>query len=545
MPLSSLQFASKKTRSKLRYMLFIKSKYLPLKLIFLVATLQLGSCSNLSPAPQTSDSIDRPITPNLKQKLDEVEVETAQTISTENIVETVSAQIIDQTEPQDLWPRLREGFQLTQDVLPSAVIKQQALYLKNPRYLNTIFDRAKPYIFFVTEQLENAGLPLELALLPIVESSYDPLAYSPSHAVGLWQFIPSTGTSLGLHRDRWYDGRRDVIKSTEAAVTYLSYLNKRFDGDWLLALAAYNSGEGAVKKAIKNNRRRGKPSDFWSLKLPRETRNYVPRLLALADLVSNPQAHQFELPSIPNAAFFNRVSLTSQIELSKVIKVTGVSESLFIKLNPAFRRSVTPPEGTYQILLPIEASETLDSFLADNQPSTWVPYREYQVKSGDTLSHIAQRHQLSTALIKNTNGLQGDFLRVGQILRIPSSGEIAIATEFKTMQTLSYKVVAGDTLSEIAQRFKTTTRKIKRSNNLTSSRIKVGQTLLINAPNGSVKSEKLRKLSYRVRRGDSLYLIAEKFDLKIADITQWNNLQRDKYLQPGQRLTLYINPLRI
>jgi membrane-bound lytic murein transglycosylase D len=528
-------------------MLYIKSKYLPLKLLFLVATLQLGSCSNLSPAHQTSDSIDRPLTPNLKQKLDEigVEVETAQTISTENIVETVSSQMIEQAAQQDLWPRLREGFKLTPEVLPSAVIKQQALYLKNPRYLNTIFDRAKPYIFFVTEQLENAGLPLELALLPIVESSYDPLAYSPSHAVGLWQFIPSTGKSMGLHRDRWYEGRRDVIRSTEAAVKYLSYLNKRFDGDWLLALAAYNSGQGAVTKAIKNNRRRGKPSDFWSLKLPRETKNYVPRLLALADLVSDPQAHQLELPSIPNKAFFNRVELTSQIELNKVVEVTGVSESLFIKLNPAFRRSVTPPEGTYHILLPIGASQTLKSFLANNQPSAWTPYREYQVRSGDTLSHIAQRHQLSIELIKNTNGLQGDFLRIGQTLRIPSSGEIAIATEFKSLQILRYTVVAGDTISEIAERFKTSTRTIKRSNNLTSNTIKVGQTLLIKAPSTSAMPKELRKLSYRVRRGDSLYLIAEKFNLSITDITQWNNLQRDKYLQPGQRLTLYINSLRI
>ena len=524
-------------------MLFIKSKYLPLKLFFLAATVHLASCSNLSAVDNSSDTVESPVTSDLKQQTDEIQpVQT--TIVSEEIIEA-AVQAIEETKPQDLWSRLRNGFKLVPQELPNAVIDQQARYLKNPHYLNTLFNRAKPYIFFVTEQLENADLPLELALLPIVESSYDPLAYSPSHAVGLWQFMQSTGTSYGLHRDRWYDGRRDVIKSTEAAVKYLSHLYKRFDGDWLLALAAYNSGQGAVRKAIKNNHQRGKPSDFWSLKLPRETKNYVPRLLALADLVNDPQAHQFELPTIPNEAFFDRVELTSQIELSKVVEVTGVTESLFIKLNPAFRRSVTPPEGTYHILLPIEASQRLKTFLSNNQPSTWIPYREYQVKSGDTLSHIAQRHQLSSTLIKKTNGLNSDFLRIGQILHIPSSGEIAIATEFKTMQTLNYKVVAGDTLSEIAEKFKTSTRTIKRSNNLSNNTIKVGQILLIKAPNTLAKPKKLRKLSYRVRRGDSLYLIAEKFDLSIFDITQWNNLQREKYLQPGQRLTLYIDPLRI
>ena len=167
------------------------------------------------------------------------------------------------------------------------------------------------------------------------------------------------------------------------------------------------------------------------------------------------------------------------------------------------------------------------------------------VKSGDTLSHIAQRHQLPTALIKNTNGLRSDFLRVGQILRIPPSGEIASATGYKPAQTLSYRVVSGDTLSQIAETFKISTRSIRRSNNLTSDRIKVGQTLVIKAPSSTAKSEKLRRLSYLVRRGDSLHLIAEKFDLRVADITYWNKINRKEFLRPGQRLTLYINPLRI
>ncbi|MCS5587073.1 MAG: LysM peptidoglycan-binding domain-containing protein [Porticoccaceae bacterium] len=523
--------------------MLVKSKNIPLYLCLLLISLRLVGCTTVADTAKIEDRSQAAATLDL-------EIMATEIASTEDVEippepPTEQPPVAEPKQPVDLWQRLRQGFQMTPEALPTAVIKQQNRYLKNPHNLNKLFERATPYIFHVAQQLDNAELPLELALLPIVESNYDPLAYSHSHAVGLWQFIPSTAKSLGLKRNRWYEGRRDVVESTAAAATYLSYLNKRFKGDWLLALAAYNSGEGAVRKAIRKNRRRGKATDFWSLKLPRETKNYVPQLLALANLVKNPQAHKLQLPAIPNTAFFDIVQLRSQIELSKVIQVTGLTESMFIKLNPAFRRSVTPPEGTYHILLPIAESPALNEFMANNDPSTWAAYREYVVKSGDTLSHIAQRYQLPTALIKNTNGLGSDFLRAGQILRIPPSGEIASATGYKPAQTLSYRVVAGDTLSQIAETFKISTRSIRRSNNLTSDRIKVGQTLVIKAPSSTAKSEKLRRLSYLVRRGDSLHLIAEKFELRVADITYWNKINRKEFLRPGQRLTLYINPLRI
>ena len=509
-----------------------KAKRIIAHMAVLLALLQLSGCSNLKVEAESVSSSKN---------------QTTSSQDATNIGYQKEVYVDAKTESQqhNLWQRVRNGFELSLYELPSAVVKQQKQYLKNPKLLDNIFARTEPYLYYVVEQLDGADLPLELALLPIVESAYDPFAYSHSHAVGLWQFIPSTGKSMGLHRDRWYDGRRDVIKSTQAAVKYLTYLNKRFSGNWLHTLAAYNSGEGTVKKAIRKNKRRGKATDFWSLKLPRETRNYVPRLLALVDLVSNPESHKLNLPKIPNSAFFNTVPLPSQIELSKVIEVTGVDENLFINLNPAYRRSVTPPKGNYQILLPLAESEKLEHFLSNNEPSTWAPYREYIVKSGDTLSQIAQRYQLPTALIKNNNGIKGHFLKVGQVLLIPPSGEQGITGEHSRLQTIKYKVVSGDTLSEIAQKFKTSIRSIKRYNGLTSSAIKVGQTLSIHTPSTTVKPQKLRKLSYRVRRGDSLYLIAEKFDLTIADITQWNKLDRNKYLQPGQRLTLYINPMRI
>ena len=447
--------------------------------------------------------------------------------------------------PIDAWQRLRKGFEITPDKLPYSANKQLQRYLNNPHNLNLLFEHSAPFLFHVTEQLENANLPLELALLPIVESNYDPLAYSPSHAVGLWQFIASTATSLGLERSRWYEGRRDVVHSTAAAATYLAYLNKQFNGNWLHALAAYNSGEGVVRKAIRKNRRLGKSTEFWSLRLPRETKNYVPQLMALAYIVKDAEKLEVKLPEIANKAYFSVVELPAQIELDKIIEVTGVDDAIFTKLNSAYKRSVTPPESGYHVLLPVEKSQLLSDFLATSDPATWAEYREYIVKSGDTLSHIAKRYQQTTAQIKITNRLRNDFLRVGQVLRIPPMGEVAVLTEYKTPATRTYIVSAGDTLSEIAAKHKVTISSLKRANNLSSNLIKVGQELVIKAPASGPKTTPVRKLNYQVRSGDSLYLIAKRFDLKITDITSWNKLDKNKYLQPGQRLTLYINPLRI
>ena len=447
--------------------------------------------------------------------------------------------------PIDIWQRLRQGFEITPNKLPHSADLQLQRYLKNPHNLNLLFEHSAPYLFHVTEQLENANLPLELALLPIVESNYDPLAYSPSHAVGLWQFIPATATSLGLERSRWYEGRRDVVHSTTAAVTYLGYLNKQFNGNWLHALAAYNSGEGVVRKAIRKNRRLGKSTEFWFLRLPRETKNYVPQLMALASVVNQAEKLKVKLPEIANSAYFTVVDLPAQIELDKVIEVTGVDDAIFTKLNSAYKRSVTPPEAGYHILLPIEKSEILSHFLATSDPSTWAKYREYVVKSGDTLSHIAKRYKQTTVQIKITNRLRNDFLRVGQVLRIPPVGEVAVLTEYKTPPSRTYIVAAGDTLSEIAQKHKVSISNLRRANNISGNLIKIGQELLIKAPKSGPKTTPVRKLNYQVSSGDSLYLIAKRFDLNVADITSWNKLDKNKYLQPGQRLTLYINPLRI
>ena len=542
----------------IEFMRLSKLKTNLLYLCLLIISLRLVGCAPFEDNITTLDSTDQlaakkaPIIdlnvlktlPKSALELENQTKEPTEAKSTEDKAEQDAAQ---QEEPEpivDIWQRLRNGFEITPEKLPHTANKQLNRYLDNPHNLNILFKRSAPYLFHVTEQLENANLPLELALLPIVESNYDPLAYSPSHAVGLWQFIPSTATSLGLERSRWYEGRRDVVQSTAAAATYLAYLNKQFSGNWLHALAAYNSGEGAVRKAIRKNRRLGRSTDFWSLRLPQETKNYVPQLMALASIVKDAEKYQIKLPEIANISFFDIVELPEQIELAKIIEVTGVDEVIFTQLNSAYRRSVTPPKTGYSVLLPVEHSGLLTDFLATSDPSTWAQYREYIVQSGDTLSHIAKRYQQTTKQLKSTNRLRNDFLRVGQILRIPPTGEVAVLTEYNTLQTQTYTVVAGDTLSEIAEKHKVSIRNLKRSNNLTNNLIRVGQVLIIKAPSDP-KATPIRKLNYQVRSGDSLYLIAKKFNLKIADITSWNKLDKNKYLQPGQRLTLYINPLRI
>ncbi len=460
----------------------------------------------------------------------------------------LSIQEIPEPEAIDLWQRIRDGFNMTPESMPPSVAKQRDWYLRNPSYLKTVFTRAKPYIYYVTDQLDKSGLPLELALLPIVESTYDPLAYSHSHAVGLWQFIPSTAKSLGLRRDRWYDGRRDVIYSTQAAITYLKKLNKRFDNDWLLALAAYNSGQGNVSKSIRRNRKAGKGTDFWSISLPRETRNYVPQLLALATLIRNPEQYDLQLPAMPNEPFFEVVEIESQIDLNHVIKVTGIEVNNFTRLNPAYRRSITPPQGKHNLLLPVGTAQPLRNLLATTDPKTWVPHTEYAVTNGDTLSQIAARFDIPTSWLRSRNNLRNDHLKIGQVLLIPHSRDNIdyLSNTLNSAEQPNYHSVRqGDSLWTIARKYDTSIKRLRETNKLSSNTLRVGDRLIVGSKVAEIDQKNVRKLSYRIRRGDSLSLIASRFDIAIRDITRWNKISRNELLQPGQRLTLFIDGLKI
>ncbi|MDG0969470.1 MAG: LysM peptidoglycan-binding domain-containing protein [Porticoccaceae bacterium] len=466
------------------------------------------------------------------------------TVSTSNSSEPLEATVSEsEATPSDLWDRIRAGYQLDLKNLPTSVIKQRQWYIDHPQHLEIVLNRARPFIYYVTERLEHAGLPLELALLPIVESTYDPFAYSASHAAGLWQFIPPTAHQYGLERNRWYDGRRDLVSSTRAAIDFLTYLNRRFKGNWWHALAAYNSGEGSVGKAIRNNKKNGRSTEFWALKLPKETRNYVPQLIALASIIKEPSKFSITLPVMEDKPIFDIIKVSNQISLTTVMDITGTDEWTFSQLNAAYRRSITPPEGTYSLLIPTEKSTSLRDYLASTDHKYWTPYTEYTVKTGDTLSEIALLFETQARIIKKANGLTSDRLKIGQTLLISQdNNDILVgSSQLTRYHTLKHTVRPGDTLSEIAEHYGTSIKNLRRQNSIKGDLVKIGAVLEIQTTAKASSVIGLRKFSYKVRRGDSLYVIAKRFSLSIGDITKWNNLNSKKYLQPGQKLTLFID----
>ena len=251
----------------------------------------------------------------------------------------------------DVWQRIRSKLELTIPENPR-VASQRAWFIKHPSYLNRVAKRAEPFLFYIVEALEANDIPVEIALLPIVESAFDPFAYSHGRASGMWQFVPGTGKRFGMKQNWWYDGRRDVVASTQGAIKYLKYLHKFFDGDWMLALAAYNSGEGRVQRAVRNNKKKNRPTDFWSLDLPKETRAYVPKLLALADIVKRSDEFKIKLHKIDNSAVISQVDIGSQLDLAKAAQLAQLSLTELQRLNPGFNRWATDPDGPHYLLLP-------------------------------------------------------------------------------------------------------------------------------------------------------------------------------------------------
>jgi len=452
----------------------------------------------------------------------------------------------EQTPNSNIYDVIAAELLLDHHIDEAAVKKQIDWLLKNPDYLTRVIEKSSPYIHYVYARIKESGLPIEITLLPIIESAYDPLAYSQSHASGLWQFIPSTAAYLGLERNIWFDARRDIVKSTEVAIDYLSYLNQKFGNDWSLTLASYNGGEGTVAKSIKKNLELGKDPNFWQLSLPLETENYVPKFFALAHVLKNRKEFNLEIPEIPNQPVFEVIALENQIEIETIVEVSGIDYKTFTKFNPGYRRSITPPDDISNILIPIESASKLTQFINTEDPENWLPFSEYEIKFGDTLSEIALDHDSSVDLIKTINYLNTDLLRVGQILKVPHNrGTPVIHKRSVTTQIISHEVLSGDTLSQIAKNYKTTIRDIMLQNKLRSSKIFAGQSLEIQIRTNTIAQSHIRKVFYKIREGDSLYLIAKRFSVSINDIRKWNTFTRSKYIHPGETLILMVDSLRI
>lgn len=261
-----------------------------------------------------------------------------------------------------LWERVRKNYHMSGNKGKTGQQRIQPFleqYKNAEKQLNNMSFKASPYLYYIVDQLEKRKMPGELALLPMIESAFEPQGTSNKGAAGLWQFMPKTGKYYGLKQDKWYDGRRDIEASTKAALDYLEILHKKFDKNWMLALAAYNYGEGNVEKAIKNNKRKGKSTEYWSLDLPRETKDYVPKFLALAEVVGNPKKYDIDLPTIENKPYFMQVDPGKAIDFNKVAKLADVDVKEVKRLNPGYRLSTTHPKGPQQLLLPVENAEKL------------------------------------------------------------------------------------------------------------------------------------------------------------------------------------------
>lgn len=464
----------------------------------------------------------------------------------------------------DLWQMTVANYGLG-NVVNARIDQHYNWYNSHKAYMHRVTTRASRYYHFMLHSALDQSLPAEIALLPIIESGFDPFAYSSGRASGAWQFIPSTGRSFGLKQNWWYDGRRDIVASTKAAHKYLLQLHKMFDGDWLLAIASYNGGQGTVLKAIKRNRKAGKPTDFWSLDLPKETMNYVPKLLAVARIISE-QAGTDTLNSIANKAYFNVIDVGSQIDLAQAAEMANITTDEMYRLNPAFNQWATDPQGPHHLLIPIAHLNTFNSNLAKLPSSKRVSWERYTIVPGDSLLRLANRYHVSVELLRTINNIDGTMIRAGKTLMIPiaskdaaaytlSAAQRVIARQKQINQTqaskrVEYRVKSGDSLWKIAKKYKVSIKQIASWNKLSSkSVLQIGDKLNIWPRSSSNKLPTaqrtlVKKLTYKVRSGDNLSVIAHRFSVTVKNIQKWNQSLK-KYLQPGQQLSLFVNVTKL
>lgn len=462
-----------------------------------------------------------------------------------------------ETMAENLWERLRGSFAMPScEAVPKAVAWAH-WYAGRQEYLDRVMERAEPVLYFIVEEVELRGMPGELALLPVVESAFQPFALSRASAAGLWQFIPATGERYGLKQTWWYDGRRDIYAATHAAMDYLEFLAQMFDGDYLLALAAYNSGEQRVKRLRDASRARGNRGDFMAIagSLPRETRSYVPKLVGLACLVADPQRFDIRLHPIVNEPRFVVVETGTQIDLALAAHLAEMEMEDLYQLNPAFNRWATDPSGPHRLLLPVEKVAVFNKNLAQIPRDSRVQWARHTIQRGETLSGIANEYRVDVATLKRVNGITGNLIRADQNLLVPRPSAndnpqlIAQARRLSELQMSlgvsapsQYRVRTGDTLWAISRRHNVTVSQLARANGIrTGDVLRIGQQLVIPGTGSTAMasaSTASRPAQYTVRRGDSLWKIANRFRVEVADLRSWNGLGNDSLLHPGQSLRL-------
>jgi membrane-bound lytic murein transglycosylase D len=397
------------------------------------------------------------------------------------------------TPPDDLWERLRNGFAMPNMNSP-LVLDRQIWYASRPATLKIMIERSRRYLYHIVDELEKRGMPTELALLPMVESAFNPMAYSRAKASGLWQFIPSTGKNYNLQQNWWYDARRDIIASTNAALDYLQYLYDLY-GDWNLALASYNWGENAVAKAIEKNKARGLPTDYLSLTMPGETRYYVPKLQALKNIIANPQAFGLDIDPIPNQPYFVTVAKTRDMDLRAAAKLADMPVGELIALNPAYNRPVLSASQGDSLVLPADRAELFESNLR-NHDGSLLSWQAYTVKAGDRLDRVAAQHGITLARLKQVNGITPKTrVHAGTQILLPIRGteaaseplpalfqpppmpELQLHPHTPAVSTVRYVVKRGDTLPSIAEHYGVAVDDLRQWNKI--GRLAAGEKLII------------------------------------------------------------------
>jgi membrane-bound lytic murein transglycosylase D len=430
----------------------------------------------------------------------------------------------------NFWDRLRGSFQLNHQCDNPKVKSQINWFIHHQGYLNRSVKRASPYMYYIFEQVQKRNLPGELLLLPFIESAFNPFAYSGPGAAGLWQFMPRTGSGFGLKQNWWYDGRRDIHASTNAALDYLTYLQSFFDGDWMLAFAAYNTGEGCVQQAVRRNARCGMNTDFFSLGLSQETQSYVPRLLALAAIISNPDDYPITLPAVRDEPYLAEVSIGCQIDLTEAAQLAGISTEEMHRLNPAYRHTLTGPRSSCKLLLPISHVETFKKNIASLSVVKQTSMQRYKVKRGESLQSIAAHFQIPTYALRHINHLKTKNVRPGKTILVPVESPIITGNIKESAEP------ANDTAQE--SKNKTTeasaqTEKSSKTENTALSETSDEPTAQ------SVSKESPQKITHRVKRGETLKQIAMHYHVNTKELQKWNHLAKTSKLKPGKTLTIF------
>lgn len=470
-------------------------------------------------------------------------------------------------EPEEagvIWDRFAAALTIAH-IEHARIDEHVASFRRQKRHIDTITQRASPFLHYIVEETQRRGLPVELAMIPMIESGYQPEAVSPGRAAGLWQIRPATGRHLGLEQNRWYDGRHDIRDSTRAALDYLEFLHEKFDGDWLLAMAGYNAGWGRVQEIMRSNRRQGRPTDFWSLPLPRITQAYIPKVLALSRILADPEAYGISVQAIPNEPVLVEVDVAPSMDLSMAATKAGISKETLLAYNPGFKRGVVPPqEQPWQLLLPRDEGLALQARLENLQPD------EQPLLAENTLAPTfgdAPGDPTATQLVDSaSDALQNATDNPGQQPQLVSNRDLnqELAQQQRNEQQLAanndadalpleyrYTVREGDTLSTIAQRYGLSTVELARDNRRAIDAVlKVGESLAINTalpdssnePSDDAQETTQTIVNYLVQEGDSLWNISEQFQVSVAELRRWNDIP--EWLQqpdPGKIIVVYLD----